>query len=130
MHGRSRRGLVIALIVGLNLNRRHLDASQWAMIGGRIKQVFEAEARERQGTRTDLRANLPEGEEGRARDKAAAAVDVSPRSVESATKVQTNGVSKLAAMVETGEVSVSAAASVADLPKSEQEAGVTGPAQY
>src|SRR6266511_3272484 len=41
--------------------------------------MFEAEAKERQGARTDIRANLPEGSAGRARDKAAAAVNVSER---------------------------------------------------
>ena len=40
---------------------------------------FEAEAKERQGTRTDIRANLPECSKGRARDHAARALHVSGR---------------------------------------------------
>src|SRR5262249_18394142 len=37
--------------------------------------LFAAEARARQGMRTDLRANWPEGSEGRARERAARAVE-------------------------------------------------------
>jgi hypothetical protein len=54
-----------------------------------IKPLFEAEARERQGhgqtaPGKTLKANLPEASQSR--DQAASAVNVSPRSVESAAK--------------------------------------------
>ena len=112
------QGSLVAFIVSLNLHRRHLDESQRALVGARIKPMFEAEAKERQGQRTDIRANLPEG--GRARDDAAAAVNVSSRSVESASKVLREGGPELIKALEAGTISVSAAATIADAPKPEQ----------
>ncbi len=77
-------------------HRRHLDASQLAMGGARALPLFEAEAKARQvASRASTgeqigqaRANLPgpsdiEPSRSRARDQAAATVNVSPRSVES-----------------------------------------------
>lgn len=52
--------------------------------------MFEEEARARQFSTLKQnadRANLPEREEGRAREKAAEAVNVSPRTVESERRV-------------------------------------------
>jgi hypothetical protein len=61
------------------------------MVAAGLVPMFEAEARERMeagNNQHSPRANLPEASEtGRARDKAAEAVNVSPRSVESALKV-------------------------------------------
>ena len=110
---------VIPFIVSHNLHRRHLDESQRSMVGARIKPLFEAEARERMlaGTAPDPGANLPQG---RVRDQAAAAVNVSPRSVDSAAKVLQGGAPSLVTAVEQGKVSVSAAADVATLPQEEQ----------
>jgi hypothetical protein len=52
------------------------------MLGARIKPMFEDEARERQGARTDLSANLRESlPAAKASEQAAQAVQVSPRSV-------------------------------------------------
>jgi hypothetical protein len=100
------------------------------MIGARIKPQFEAESRERQlasqnnDAGRSVHENLPELDRRQSRDDAAAAVNVSPRLVESAAKVQKNGTPKLVEMVDAGEVAVSAAESVACLPESEREAVV------
>jgi N6-adenosine-specific RNA methylase IME4/ParB-like chromosome segregation protein Spo0J len=110
------KGSIIAFVVSLNLHRRHLDESQRAMVGARIKPMFEAEARERQGTRTDLQANLPESSRGQSRDQAASAVNVSARSVESAAKVIASAVPELTKAVDQGRVKVSLAAKLADKP--------------
>lgn len=64
------------------------------MVGARIKPMFEGEAKERQLQtlkQNTVVANLPQREAGKARDKAAEAVNVSPRSVESASKVLSQG---------------------------------------
>ena len=53
-----------------NIQRRHLSVSQRSMIWGQLKDVLEAEARDRQGARTDLCPNLGEGS-GRASERAA-----------------------------------------------------------
>jgi N6-adenosine-specific RNA methylase IME4/ParB-like chromosome segregation protein Spo0J len=116
-----------AFVLSLNLLRRHLDESQRAMVGGRAKPLFEAEAaaRMRAGVaKADPRANLPEGSDGppsRAREHAAAQVSVSPRSVEHASKVLAHGAPALVAAVDRGEVAVSTAAEIARaLPVAEQ----------
>jgi hypothetical protein len=57
----------------------------------------------------NLPANLPEGCSGESREQAAASVNVSPRLVESASKVQKNGTPKLIEMVDAGEVAESVA---------------------
>lgn len=115
------QGSLVAFVVSLNLHRRHLDESQRAMVGARIKPMFENEARARQGARTDLRANLRGGDSGKASQKAAEAVNVSPRSVESASRVIERGVPGLADAVLSGNASVSAATEVATLSPEEQE---------
>lgn len=114
-------GSLLDAIVSDNLKRRHLDAAQRAMVAARLKPIYEEEARKRQGTRTDLSANLRLGEAGKAAEKAAAALNVSPRSVESAAAVLRDGADELVKAVEYGKVAVSTAAIVAQLPKEEQQ---------
>jgi ParB-like chromosome segregation protein Spo0J len=116
----DRKGSLVAFAVSLNLHRRHLTISQRSMVAVEIKEMFEKEARERQGTRTDLRANLRGSRAGKASEHAARIVNVSPRSVESANKVKRQGVSELVHAVKSGEVSVSTAATIAALPPDEQ----------
>ena len=71
-------------------------------------------------------ANLPTSEKAKARDEAADAMNVSPRLVQMAKKVQQSGTEKLQDAVRRGEVSVSAAAKVATLPPAQQDRAVDG----
>ena len=83
------------------------------MVGARIKPMFEEEARARQFStlkQNAVPANLPERSKGEAREKAAEAVNVSPRTVESASRVLEKGSPELVQAVESGRASVSAAA--------------------
>jgi N6-adenosine-specific RNA methylase IME4 len=111
----------------MNLRRRHLDESQRALVAARAKEMFEEEARARQeasrarrGERADARAQICAGAPRKAAGEAAKLVNVSPRSVENASRVLKHGAPELVAAVESGKVSVSAAAAVAPLPVEEQ----------
>lgn len=87
--------------------------SQRALVGAKIKPLFEDEAKKRQlATQNNnaakaVVANLPQQvETGKAREQAAQAVNVSPRSVENASKVLREGTPELVQAVETGHVAV------------------------
>ena len=110
----------LVYVVGANLARRHLDASQRAMMGARLKPLFEAEAEERL-----LAGTLaPKDARGKASEKSAAAVNVSAKGVERAAKVLERGARATIAAVDSGELAVTRAAAISDLPKSEQRAAV------
>jgi hypothetical protein len=119
------RGSLVAFVVSLNLHRRHLSESQRALVAARLKPLFETEARQRMlsGKAGDPGAHLPQG---RTRDQAAAAMGVSPRTVEAAGKVLRDGAPELIQGVESGQVSVSAGSSLAELPHDEQRDVVAG----
>ena len=100
-----------ALIISLNLHRRHLTGSQRAMVAARLANM-------RQGRRTDLElpANLPEvSQEG-----AAQALSVSERLLRHAKTVQAEGVPELVTAVDRGRLAVSTAADLARLPADTQ----------
>ena len=99
----------VGYVVSCNLVRRHLSESQRAMVAARLADM-------QQGSRTDL---SPIGEKSQA--ETAALLNVGKRSVERAAKVQAEGSDSLIASVDAGEVAVSVAADVAELPKGEQE---------
>lgn len=70
-----------------NLSRRHLDESQRAMVGGRMRSFFDKEAKGRQkasGGNQKTKAvpeKLPEPVKGDSRDKAGEAVNVSGKTI-------------------------------------------------
>ncbi len=117
-------------VIALNLKRRHLDESQRAMVGARIKGHYVEAAKERQKRKPkdeSVPDNCPEqNDQGEARDKAGEAVNVSGKSVDRAEKVIEKGSVALQNAVESGEVAVSTAAKLAELPKAEQTAAVKG----
>jgi hypothetical protein len=86
--------LALAFVLSLNLKRRQLSASELAFVALEIEKYEAGEAKKRQaaagGDKTALVAQIPEALEdaGRARDKAAAAVGVSPRYVQDAKKIE------------------------------------------
>jgi hypothetical protein len=99
-------GSPVSWVVSQNLHRRQLTASQRAMVAAGLVPMFEAEARDRDQAGKFARMDEPSG---RARDKAASAVNVSPRSVESALKVTREAPANVVGAVRAGIVSVSAA---------------------
>ena len=110
----------LSFAVSLNLHRRHLSESQRAMVAARIKPMFEEAARERQGMRTDIPANLPECQFGEAREQAATLLNVSARSVQAATKVLEKATPELVAAVDADLIAVSRAESLAEMPAEKQ----------
>ena len=125
-------------VISKNLKRRHLSTSQRAMVAAKLLGYYAGEAKERQGRRTDLVANLPlsadsTDEPRKARDAAARDLNVSPRTVEHAATVVERGVPELVSAVERGAVAVSAAAEATQFEPEEQrrvvelvEAGASG----
>lgn len=100
-----------AFVVSLNLHRRHLTESQRAMVAAKLANM-------NQGERTDVQpsANLQKVSQADAADM----LNVSTRSVAAASKVKAEGTPELVAAVESGRVSVSAAATVAEAPIEQQ----------
>jgi hypothetical protein len=124
-------GSPLTFVVSRNLHRRHLTESQRALLGARLKPMFEQEARQRQMSTlkqnavATVPANLPERElpqDNQCCDRQAAKiVQVSERSVRSADKVKRQGVAELMAAVDGGKVSVSIASRISALPAEQQK---------
>jgi ParB-like chromosome segregation protein Spo0J len=111
---------VVAFVVSQNITRRHLDESQRAMVAARLANLKPQD--------TLRRGPVPPiGGTGVTEAQAARLLNVGERTVQRARKVQENGVPELVAAVERGEVSVSAAAAVAELPKAEQRQATDEP---
>jgi N6-adenosine-specific RNA methylase IME4 len=124
------KGSLLGLVVSLNLQRRHLDKSQRALLAGKAKKGFAEEAKERQrqhggtapGKKTLVEEVSPVSDGGKARDDAGKAFKVSGPLVDAGEKVAEHGTPELIDAVERGAVSVQAAAAIADLPAEEQTA--------
>ena len=119
----------VAYVVSLNSFRRHMTPSQLSMVGARIRDIYAKQAKERQrlskGRGKKGPVNLPDLKSD-ARDAAGKAVGISGSTVDHATAVIKNGVPELADAVDAGDVAVSLAAKVAELPKAEQRKAVAG----
>lgn len=100
----------LGFVVSLNLKRRHLSESQRAMVASNLAKLPAHRP-------ADKSANLPTSV---SQTVAAEMLNVSERSVRTARTVQEQGVPELVAAVESGSLSVHAAADVATLPVTEQ----------
>jgi ParB-like chromosome segregation protein Spo0J len=111
-------------VISLNLKRRHLSESQRSMVasrlanlqhGGNRKQVQEANL-PLEGLKEDRQVSPPISQADAAKQ-----LNVSPRSVKSATKVHRDGAPELIKAVEEGRVSVHTAAKAAKTLTPEQQ---------
>jgi ParB-like chromosome segregation protein Spo0J len=93
----------LAFVMAANLHRRHLTASQRAMVAAKVADMKVGQ---------DKRSKLPEGgiKEGVSVEEAAEQLSVSPRSVQRAKAVQASGDEELIEAVEQGKVTVTSAA--------------------
>lgn len=116
----------IGFVVSLNLHRRHLTESQRAMVASKLANMPRGatEGNQRASKEENKSANLPNRLVSQA--DAAKMLNVSARTVTSASKVRDEAAPELIEAVERGEASVSAAAAVAALPKDQQQEVVKG----
>jgi hypothetical protein len=96
-------------------SRRNLDESQRAMLAVRLEALYAEDAKNRQGTRTDLGKKFDKSEAGHSAKKAADDMGVSYQTVCYAKNVITKGIPDLAKLVESGKVAVSAASKAVSL---------------
>jgi len=121
----------VSYVVSINLHRRHLSPAQLSMVAARVRSIYDEQAKARQteilkkGQEIPVRANLPERENGRSRDKAGAAVGVSGKSVDHATRVLNHGIPEVVKAVDAGKMAVSTAALISTQPAEVQLAEVT-----
>ena len=101
----------VGFVVSLNLNRRHLNESQRAMVGAKVANIERGQVGKNHG-KSDGQICLPE---------AAEKLNISSRSIRSARHVQKDGTPELISKVEAGEVKVSVASDIATLPIDEQQ---------
>ncbi|MGE0290390.1 MAG: MT-A70 family methyltransferase [Bradyrhizobium sp.] len=99
----------LSFVIAKNLARRHLTESQRGMVAAKLAKLPKGV-----NQHTAASANLP------TQTQAADMLNVSERTLRTAKVVEEHGSPELVAAVETGVVSVSAAADVATLPKEEQ----------
>lgn len=97
----------VAYVVSANLKRRHLDASQRAMVAGRIATL-------RRGANQHADKSAP------SQATASDLLKVSPDSIQNARKVLDRGAPELVEAVDSGRVAVTTAAAIADAPYNEQ----------
>lgn len=108
----------VSFVISLNLHRRHLNESQRAAVAAKLANLSNGGIRPGQNTEASQTANLQS--EAVTRAQAAKLLNVSERTVNAAAKVIHEGDESLVKAVERGDVAVSSAAKVAQLPKEEQ----------
>lgn len=109
-------GGVTAFIISKNLRRRHLDASQRAMVASRLATLHQGETKT--ATDTEISVSQPE---------AAHLMRVSTDLVQMARVVDERGAPELKAAVCNGTIAVSAAKELVDLAADEQAKLATQP---
>jgi site-specific DNA-methyltransferase (adenine-specific) len=109
-------------IIENQLGRRNMAPIDKVPLAERKREILEAQAKNRQGTRTDL-GNIPEnfsGSSGETRDKLAADVGVSGPTYDALRQVAEHGTPELVQAVREKRLGASTAAEVATLPEEQQ----------
>lgn len=104
----------LAVVVSANIRRRHLSESQRADIAARIANVKHGGSRKETCGDTGAVTHAT----------AAKLLNVSERSIRSAAKVHRSGIRELQAVVQRGDLAVSAASRIAELPREQQHAAL------
>jgi len=101
-------------VISWNLTRRHLNEVQRASVAAKLANMPLGGAIYRS-------ANLQTENKPLSQTQAAEMLNVSPRSVATAKKIQATGDESLVAKVDKGEVSLNVAQDIAELPKEQQK---------
>jgi ParB-like chromosome segregation protein Spo0J len=109
---------LLAFVVSMNVHRRHLDASQRAMIAAELATLGRGGDRRSE----DFKASIDALNAG----QAAKLLNVSEASVERAKAVRRDGVPELVRAVEQGQLAVSSAAMIAKAEPARQRRIVAG----
>ncbi len=104
---------LVALVISLNLHRRHLTETQRGMIAAKLANMQRVDTLKQH--RSAKLQNEPVSQ-----SVAATLFNVSPRTVATAVKVRGSGTPELIKAVEAGRLSLSAAATLTELPENEQ----------
>lgn len=104
---------MLSLVISSNLHRRHLTESQRAMVAAELVNIQNGHNQHKQNVGSAIAPPTSS-------KQAAATLNVSTDSVKRAKKVKSKGTPELQEAVSNGEVSVSRAAKIAELPKPEQ----------
>ncbi len=112
----------LAFVVSLNLKRRHLTESQRAMVAASLETLEH-------GQRADLARDANLHVSPVTREQAADMLQVSPRSVATAAKIERESPTPVAEAVRAGVMSLNLAAKVAELPEAEQEIVAAAPVE-
>jgi hypothetical protein len=107
-------------IIDNQLGRRNLTPIDKVPLAERKREMLEKRARERQGTRTDIKENLPESDRGQVRDQLAEQVGVSGKTYDAMVKVTRNGAPELIQSVRDKRIGAATAADVAELGEEDQ----------
>ena len=133
-------GSPVGFVLSRNLHRRHLNESQRSIVAARAKDMFQEEAAERKASTQFSDEHRPPSLEVRDDEKhretpvganlhppcakvnaqTASLLNVSARSVATASRVLADGDEQVIAAIDAGDISVSDAATVVDLPKDAQ----------
>lgn len=107
-------------IVQNQLGRRNLEPIDKVPLAEREREILERQAKNRQGARTDIVANLPQCELTKTRDKLAAVVGVSGKTYDALRQVTKHGTPELVQAVRDKRLGASTASEVATLPEEQQ----------
>lgn len=119
-----------AFVVSLNIHRRHLTESQRAMAAAKLANIEVGQNQHSRGS-ANLRTLFDDDAKPApmSQGEAAKLLNVSDRSVSTAKKVQEEAPAEIVQAVERGQISVSLAAKVADLPDEAQAKIIAAPAE-
>jgi RNA polymerase sigma factor (sigma-70 family) len=109
-----------AWVLAVNLQRRHLNETQRAVVAAKASKLMEAEGRELLARARGPVAMLPKSVKRRSRDRAAATANVGSRLVGMARRVLRHGAPELVAALEAGRVRASTAARLTVLDHARQ----------